>query len=155
MLQKSAKKPRDEPTDRAKDTNDDNRQYSSMGSPEAPGSEASGLIAGAGQASLSMGPLAIHHLQAIIKLESDLEQLNETVDLAVNSNPKAKMIAQDDKAHLKSASMIQFPKIFPENFQLHDFMQKINYIDRLINRYNSDYLRWYQLCQLNHEQLGK
>jgi len=44
-------------------------------------------MAGASQAPHSKEPLAIHHLQAIIKLESHLAQLSRTLDLAMDSNP--------------------------------------------------------------------
>lgn len=31
----------------------------------------------------------------------------------------------------------------------------MNYIDHLTDQYNSNYLRWHQLCQLNSEKLDQ
>lgn len=119
-----------------------------------PGSEALGLVAAAGQAPPTKEPLAIHHLQAIIKLELHLAQLSRTLDLVASANPNAK-VDQQVREGGRSILADRFPKIFSQNFQQYDFIQKLNYLDQLTDRYNSEYLRWHQLCELNDDQLDR
>lgn len=86
-------------------------------------------------------PLAIHELHDIILIESDLCQLDHTLDILM----KNKQVGLGPK----------FPLIFKECYHQHDFLQKIQYIDSLIHTYNRSYLKKQQICDINQFHLDK
>jgi hypothetical protein len=71
-------------------------------------------------------PLAIHFLHEIIFIEASLNQLNNTLDLLSNNQA----------CKIKN----KFPAIAKEYHTQLDFMQKIQYIDTLVDQYNQTFL---------------
>ena len=86
-------------------------------------------------------PLTIHHLQKIIIMESQLVQIDHTLDILMKNNAKEQRP--------------KFPPVVPECLDQLDFMQKISYIDHLADSFNQIFKTKKQICQINHQILDK
>lgn len=121
------------------------KRLSSQGSVESDDNnskEDANFLSGMGSCfSPSKEPLAINFLQQIIYLEQKLSNLEKTLAILTNCG----QVNQDSK----------FPRVFKENHDHMDFMQKINHLSSLTASLKYDFQLMKNKCNFQKTKLNK